>query len=62
MKNDKRELNDNELNNITGAGESFNNITIGNIEDSSTMGVIPSSKTLAEAANEEIIGMKKSLK
>ena len=36
MNKDNKELNDSELNNITGAGESFNNITIGNIEGSLT--------------------------
>ena len=57
MKNDKRELNENELKDITGAGEAFNDISIGNIKGSltseNTMGVTPSSKTLAEAANEK---------
>ena len=55
MNKDNKELNDSELNNITGAGESFNNMTIGNIEGSLTpeniTGVTPSSKTLATAAN-----------
>lgn len=51
MNKDNRELNDNELKDISGAGECFNNITIGNIEGSLTseniMGITPSSKTLA---------------
>lgn len=36
MNKDNVILNDKELNNITGAGECFNNITIGNIEGSLT--------------------------
>ncbi len=51
MNKDNRELNDNELKDITGAGEYSDNITIDNIEGSLTseniMGVTPSSKTLA---------------
>lgn len=51
MNKDNRELNDSELKDITGAGECFNNSTIGNIEGSLTpeniTGVIPSSKTIA---------------
>ncbi len=55
MNKDTKVLNDNELKNVTGAGESFNNITIGNIEGSlrpeNIMGIVPSSKTLATETN-----------